>query len=350
MKRLLRLAALLGAYTWAAATAQAQAPSSAAISRYVALGDSLTAGYQSGGLRADGQRAAFPVALAAALRVPLAMPLTQDPGCPPPLGARAAATSCRRLNPGERAGDLAVPGARVEDVLGTSAATAAPAARALYSLILGPTDTQVSAALKARPDLITLWVGSNNILGPVLRGDVGAATPPAQFEASYAKLLDALRPAGARLVLLTVPDVTRVPALVPAARLFELGLGDASCKNSGAKLSAGALLGAGLAGSFAHKLSCGGPGALTPQDIRRAQELVAAYNASIHKLAAARGYAVFEVGDLLAGAEDVFTLDFSSPFGPDFSLDGVHPSSLAQAKLAGALAAFVKRTYGQALP
>ncbi len=341
MKPVFSSAGLLAALAVGLASAQ----STPTISRYVALGDSLTAGYQSGGLRADGQRAAYPTLLAKALKVPFALPLTQDPGCPPPLGARAAPTSCQRLNPGEKVSDFAVPGAQVGDVRASSAKSVTPGARPLYTLILGPDDTQVSAALKSRPDLITLWIGSNNILGPVLSGNLSAATPPAQFEASYARLLDALKPSGARVVLLTVPDVTRVPALIPGARLAELGLGDASCAGSQAKVSAATLLRGGLTATFANKLSCSGPGVLTPQEVRRAQETVNAYNTSIRRLAAGRGYAVFEVGDLLTNSRDVFTLDFSNPFGPDFSLDGVHPSSLAHAKLAAALTEFIKRTY-----
>lgn len=318
------------------------APASAqtALERYVSLGDSITAGYQSGGLRADGQARAYPVLLAKRLGVGFAAPLGRDPGCPPPLGARTGAASCARLTPGAVVSNFAVPGARVEDLLTARASTVAASARPLYSLILGPNDSQVSAALKARPQLISVWIGANNVLGAALSGDAASATPPAQFERAYAALLGALKPANARLVLLTVPDVTSVPALVPGARLAGFGLGDASCANTQNRVPITRLLGGEL------PLSCDAPYALTPSEARAVQETVAAYNASIRRLAAREGALVFDVNEVQTSANATYDPTSAAPFGPDFSLDGVHPSNSAHARLANALAAFLGRELG----
>ncbi|AFZ66333.1 SGNH/GDSL hydrolase family protein [Deinococcus peraridilitoris] len=321
----------------------AGAPPAAEPARYVSLGDSLTAGYQSAGLRADGQRRAYPVVLAQSLGLSFSPPLGQDPGCPPPLGARVSATSCQRQNPGASVTNFAVPEARVEDLARASARTVPSNARALYQLIVGEEDTQVSAALKARPQLVTLWVGANNVLGAALNGNPGAATTPQAFEQAYGSLLSALRPSGAKLVLLTVPDVTAVPALVPGTQLAAFGLGDASCRGSTSRISITRL----FTGSL--PLSCTTPEALTASETRSLQGTIAAYNDSIRRLAAREGAEVFEVSTVQLAQDATYDPGSGAPFGPDYSLDGIHPSSAAHERLARALAAFVRSRFGSDL-
>src|SRR5438874_518778 len=55
------------------------------LARYIAIGTSNSQGVQSAGNSAATQRAAWPAQLAARAGVPFALPLFQDPGCPPPL-------------------------------------------------------------------------------------------------------------------------------------------------------------------------------------------------------------------------------------------------------------------------
>src|SRR5688500_18416842 len=52
--------------------------------RYVAVGDGFTAGYQDGALHERSQRLAYPVLVAAAAGTPLALPLVGEPGVPTP--------------------------------------------------------------------------------------------------------------------------------------------------------------------------------------------------------------------------------------------------------------------------
>ncbi len=322
-------------------------PSPTGFDHYVALGDSLSAGFQSGGLTAGGQRHSFPAVLATLAGIPFGVPETHDPGCPPPYGAGLGLGICLRTHPFRLTESFGVPGALVADLLHTSQVNAEDLLKPLYGLILGPRETQVEAALRLRPRFITLWIGANDVLGPTTRGKPEQATPPTEFEASYAELLDALAASGANIILITVPDVTGIPGLIPGARLAQLGLGDGSCAGSPNRVALSTLRN----WRVGKPVSCAVPYALTPQERAAAQATVNAYNASIHKLAAERGYGVFDADTFLR--DEIFPAydpESKHPFGPDFSLDGVHPSDTGYARIARGLAAFLNARYGTSIP
>lgn len=69
-------------------------------------------------------------------------------------------------------------------------------------------DRGVPMVLKAHPDTVVLWVGVNDFL---LR------TPLPRFRAELAEILIRLQPTHARLVLLNLPDLDRLPAMHGAA-------------------------------------------------------------------------------------------------------------------------------------
>ncbi|ADV66736.1 lipolytic protein G-D-S-L family [Deinococcus maricopensis DSM 21211] len=315
------------------------------VTSYVALGDSITAGYQSTSLTAEGQRSSYAVLFGQRAGVTAHSPEGKGPGCPPPPGKTATADSCVRANPDAVVTNFAVPGAKVADLLNSSVATfqgKSASAAALYNLILGPQDTQVTAAVKAKAQFLTVWIGANDVLAATLAGTPSGATPPATFENDYRKLLDGLKPSGTIIVPFTVPDVTSVPLLVPAALAFKLGLGDASCENSVNKVNLGVA-------QQLKPMSCAddAPGVLSPAELKTATDTVEAYNSSIRKLAAERGLRVFDVNPTLHALNGAYDPTApQTPFGPNFSLDGVHPSSSAHAKFAVTLAQFFNSTFG----
>ena len=57
----------------------------AMFARYVAFGNSITAGIQSGGLSDSLQQVAYPVLLATAMGTTFHYPKLNNPGCPPPI-------------------------------------------------------------------------------------------------------------------------------------------------------------------------------------------------------------------------------------------------------------------------
>jgi hypothetical protein len=88
---------------------------------------------------------------------------------------------------------------------------------------------------------------------------------------------------------------------------------------------------------------------------------VAAYNQKIKQVADDNGWGFFDIDAALkanvGGAVPVFPdlthLNDQIPevlFGPLFSLDGVHPSTIAQRLFADSIAVITNRTYGTSLP
>src|SRR4029078_2157599 len=101
-------------------------------SRYVAIGDSLTAGFNSGGLVQDVQRNSYPALIfrqATGASAGFEQPLVTRPGLPallelrsrsPPLLApRAGSGQPANLNLQRPYNNLAVPGARIHDLVAT---------------------------------------------------------------------------------------------------------------------------------------------------------------------------------------------------------------------------------------
>ncbi|ADY27330.1 lipolytic protein G-D-S-L family (plasmid) [Deinococcus proteolyticus MRP] len=312
---------------------------------YVALGDSLTAGMQAAGLTAAGQYAAYPAVVARMTDVPFGIPATRR-GCPAPMGGGLGEGACVRVSSDLRGSNFAVPGARVQDLYQKrGVGSTDDLTRRMYGLILGPQLTQVEAALKSRPDHLTLWIGANDAMIGVTQGDPALVTPPAEFEQHYRRVLEALKPAGARTLLLTVPDVTRLPLMSPGRVLFEKGVADANCQDSENRLPLTAFL-------LGRKLSCDVPEALTPAETAQIQATVQAYNDAILRLAAEFGHDVMAVQPLMDQLDFHTALDENSlePFGPDMSADGVHLSSAAQRKLGYAVVQHVHQHWNIGLP
>ena len=326
---------------------------------YVAMGDSITAGMQSAGLTAESQDAAFPVLLGQRAGLQVAMPEVADPGCPAPMHsasdpvdpASMNSLSCTRTHPEVQSPVVAVPGARVADVYSTTDSRALRPDPLLYSsklyrLVLGPGRTQLQAALARKPKFITLWVGANDVLLPTLRGHPEQATPPSAFRTDYAHLLDALRPSGAHVIVLTVPDVTRVPALVPLGLLQLTQMVDSSCQKKEGYFGTLSV----MVATQQAPLKCTSGSFVTLTEFSQARSTVEQYNEIIAQLAAERGMTVYDVNpllDVLPGRPLIPTP--TSPFGSSFSLDGVHPSSGTHRLLAQRLAALINAQYGTAI-
>ena len=347
MKRTLAtLLLLLGAC--APAPTQGSRPDATPFTRYVAMGDSITAGFQSGGLTAESQRASYARLLGQRGGLDIPMPEVNDPGCPPPVGVQGP-KNCTLRTPGVVSPVVAVPGAKVADVLeSTDTQVKDPDPQLydadLYRVILGAGTTQIEAALARRPLFVTLWIGNNDVLLPTLRGDPSQSTPLADFRQAYATLLDRLLSGGVEhLVVMTIPDVTRVPALIPVRLLRLAGVVDQSCQGKEVYFGSAVIAGA----SREKPLSCTSPSALTAAEYAQAQQIVNGYNGVIRELAAANGVPVFDVNpvlDSLPGRPLIPTA--AAPFGRSFSLDGVHPSSFAHQRFAQRLAVFFNEEFG----
>ena len=116
--------------------------------RYVAFGNSITAGIQSAGLSDSLQQVAYPVLLARAMGTTFNYPKLNNPGCPPPItviftfpptrlgGATDAACAFRSSPNPPFLNNVAFPGADVLELLNTGyAAPQPPALNATWSAI-----------------------------------------------------------------------------------------------------------------------------------------------------------------------------------------------------------------------
>ena len=354
----------------------------AVFQRYVALGTSNSMGVQSAGIFAAGQRAAWPAQLAAHVGVSFSLPLEQDPGCGPPLLPPLAGDAalvgvfgtdlvtlvmdtCAPLQAGVTlpANNVAISGADVHDALySTIASQTNPRIATLYSRVLLPGETQVTAMLAQSPTFVSVELAANDVL-PASTGLISAMTPYADWQRDYDQVIAAVQSTGARAVLVGLPsNAANFPSVRRAREFFNqwpylLTLGISTSFNC--YLSSNYLFIPGYLLTLLSKTpttaTCADvPGAadyvLTASDMNAINARMAQMNAHIQAVAAANGYAYFSLDAVYALPKPSFNLAnvlFSNnPFGTYISLDGVHPSTAGQTLLAAAAIQAVNATYG----
>jgi hypothetical protein len=375
------------------AAALAPATPQELFARYVALGTSNSQGVVSAGINAAGQRASWPAQLAARVGTPFTQPLFADPGCSPPLlpplaadlaliaafGAFGAGgdlvsgimSTCAPLQAGivPPANNVAISGADVHDALTRTPESAMlfnTRIGTLYSRVLAPGQTQVTAMLAQSPTFVSVELAANDVL-PASTGRIAAMTPFATWQADYDQVIAAVRSTGAHAVLVGLPNnAAQFPSIRRAREFFNewpdmLALGVSvsfSCYFSSNYIFVpGYVL--TLVSKAPTTATCADvPGAadyvLTPGDITAINARMAQINGHIQARATENGYAYFALSalyDLPKINFDMYSVLFSSqPFGPNISLDGVHPSARGQAILADAAVRAINTRYGYVIP
>ncbi|MDE3127037.1 MAG: SGNH/GDSL hydrolase family protein [Gemmatimonadota bacterium] len=360
---------------------------------YVALGNSISAGYQSGGIDDSTQQRSFPSLLAQQFGTPFTYPSLKNPGCPPPIanfqtGARvtppgyppSTGGSCFLRNAWsvtDVLNNVAVPGAVVAD----PSSPQGVAANALTTFILGGM-TQVQRALVAKPTFVTVEIGNNDVLGPAITGQPGGATPLASFQSSYDQMVSQLL-AGApnvKGVLIGVVQVSAAPVLFPAAALasplFVGGLSQAvgapvtvhpdclTAPGNGSLISMYIIpyLQGMKAQGLPPTIVCvknDVPGMgdyliLDQAEQATVYNLINSYNTYIQQKAAAIGFAYWDPNAALLALNSVpgainrppNLASATNPFGTAFSLDGIHPSSSTDVVIANSLIDVINAKYG----
>lgn len=362
--------------------------------RYVALGNSITAGFQSSGINDSTQRRAYPALLARQMNTAYVYPSLAGRGCPPPVAdfttqARVGATlgatasTCDLRDPASTRAPLnnvAVPGATSADPNSANG----PASNPLTFLILGG-KSQVDRALEARPTFVTVGIVGNDILSAagsgvlVTTGGQPTFTPPTVFAQNYAAIVNRLRDAQVRGgVLQANVDVLNSPLFIASiitqnaqlVQVLSALLGTRltihpSCAGSRALLAV-ELLNRIRSGEHPPIVACAKnavPGTpvgdvfvLDEEEQATVSTALTQYNAYIRAKADSLGWAYYDINptlrELRGNGNIALVPDLTSrgaPFGPFMSLDPVHPGNLAHQRIANDLIAIINQKYGTTL-
>ncbi|HEX7185496.1 MAG TPA: SGNH/GDSL hydrolase family protein [Thermoanaerobaculia bacterium] len=388
MFRLKALASVLALALLLPAAAFAQADTgSADFSRYVAIGDSLTAGFMSGGLVETAQRNSYPALIyrqATGQTSGFEQPLVTAPGIPALL--QLTSLSPLVIAPGGGRGNpanlnlqrpynnLAVPGARVHNTVTTVTDNGG-----LHDLILRGLGTAVQQAVALRPTFVTIWIGNNDVLAAATSGRViegVTLTPVASFEADFRAIAAAIAATGADMAFANIPDVTSIPFVTTIQRVVVnpatnqpvivngntvpligpnglLGPNDRVLLTATAELQQGRGIPAQLGGSG---LPLSDAVVLDANEIATINARVQAYNTIIRAVAAERSAAFVDANALLrtlaTSGISVGGVTFTSAFltGGIFSYDGVHPTAFGYAFLANAFIDAINDQFDAEIP
>jgi lysophospholipase L1-like esterase len=367
---------------------------------YVSLGNSITAGYQSGGINDSTQMQSYAVLFAHAVNTGFRVPLLNKPGCPPPVDnfltqhrvGGGSDVTCALRNPATTPGALnnvAVPGATSLSPIAAIPGPDTLVENALTTFILGG-ETQVQRAAEAQPTFVSAWIGNNDVLNASLTGILPATpgisngvTSIGAFTTNYKNVVKALRaiPSIKGGVLIGVVNTANVPLLFRAALLNEPTIKAAfdavagtttvldplTCSLATTSLINFQLAAAIRAGTHPPQIECeallppfaplGNVYVLDAAEQAAVTDTVNAYNALIAAEADTLGFAYFDPNpELVALKTSHDVLPFpnlaapSAAFGDFFSLDGVHPAAAAHVRIANDIIDVVNAKYGTSIP
>jgi len=380
--------------------------------RYVAMGNSITSGIQSGGINDSLQLAAYPVLLASqmGLTTPTRtsswtsewnVPLMNGPGCPPPytdiwtqarLGGGDATTCLFRSTPIPTfVNNVAFAGATALEQTTYYDPGIVPANTDVYKTFLLGGRTPFEVVKDMQATFVTVWSGSTDIDDALTDtdnpGDPSLYPDVPTFTSWYTALMDSLNTLESLQggVLIGAVNVTSAPYVSPGGAYFLASQQpplnafltvDANCLATvpipGTTQSAPVLIpfhygapimGAAAAG-FPQTLDCSVDEVISANEASEMIITVAGYNAAIEEAAVARDWAYWDPNVLL---NDLQQQDPSSillfpafspldpqhatePFGWALSLDGLHPSDSAHVLITEALVDVINTKYTAGIP
>jgi hypothetical protein len=222
-----------------APTPQSPKSGTADFTRFVTIGNSITAGYESSALFQDAQVWAYGNQIAKLVNTNFAMPLISDPGLGGQLVLHQISPSPEIISlPSSGVplnllyqapyNNLGIPGAMVYDVLNAKDSLTCFSnvfggkPNPFFNLILRGIGTQFHQASLLHPTFVTCWIGNNDVLGYATSGGVSPSspTPAATFGALYSVLADSLASLGAKVVVANIPDVTTIPFFTTIGPMF----------------------------------------------------------------------------------------------------------------------------------
>ncbi|HEX4807648.1 MAG TPA: SGNH/GDSL hydrolase family protein [Bryobacteraceae bacterium] len=361
------------------AAPQAQSKKTADFSRFVVMGDSLSAGVENFSLLDSQQPHGYGSLIADQAHAWLPLPLVPYPGAPnvlqltsfgpPPVIQPAPGTLLfPRDNPLQQPFNISVPGITLADSL-TMVPTLNPNAPPVQqwativlgfpSLLLGQAPTQLQTAVALRPTTIIEWLGNNDALVPALVGQLAGLTPIDQFTTNYDTVLKTLSSTGATVVTANIPDITEVPYFTSAQSIANqagvpvsvvtgaLGIGSGDYVRLSGLSTADAILSGTAKGPL--PVDCPSPLAalttspipcvLTAADATTLRTAITSYNNAIASESAKYGALMVDIHTLVdqisTNGYNIGTTTLTTNFlGGLFSLDGIHPTNTGYAIIA----------------
>nr|WP_121269457.1 SGNH/GDSL hydrolase family protein [Pedobacter schmidteae] len=377
--------------------------------RYIALGNSLTAGFSDGGLYLEGQKNSYPEMIAAQMKavgggsfstpffpadkfngsgylkltaltngVPTIVPETSNLAIRGQVGGNNLYT--------RYTGDIenfGVPGIKLIHANIAGYGTLNNYFERLLTDATVGTTTYMAFAT-ARPwTFFSCWLGNNDILSYASAGAAAdAPTPKATFSGAYTAVIAKLVSTGAKGVVATIPDVTttayfRTVTLKTLLATINASPGGAGVKDIYIQPGTGAPRAATAEDLFTLSLSSAGvmgkpngvgiPYGLDPRnpveskyvldkaEVVVVNDYIASYNTSIKSVANANNLAVMDAYTMLneyAGGKSANGIPVSAAFiqGNMFSLDGIHLTPLGYAITANAFIKAINDKYGSSIP
>lgn len=202
-------------------------------SSYVALGNSLTAGFMNGELYKTGQMNSYPSILATKFETvgggDFKQPLMKDElgfGNKQVLGFRTDCKDSTQMMPVPADGspspenaspigdqgpfnNMGVPGAKAFHLIAVAYGQANP----YFGRFMSDGNTTILAdAMANNPTFFTLWIGSNDVLTYAMEGgEADSITSPAMFAGVMQQILQTLTANGAKGAVANIPDISSLP-------------------------------------------------------------------------------------------------------------------------------------------
>ncbi len=200
-------------------------------SRFVTIGNSLTAGYQSSALFESSQMYSIGNLIAQQTGTDFVQPIITDPG----IGGQLKIVSLDPFvttqvqdqgtftNPDypKPYNNLGIPGIVLADITQTSTQNSYSHSP-FIDLVLRGMGTQLEQALSLNPTMVTFWLGNNDVLGFATSGGASPSAPtdPNTFGFIYRQVTDALAASGTKVVVANIPDVTSIPFFTTVGPMF----------------------------------------------------------------------------------------------------------------------------------
>ena len=406
-KSILRIAAALVLTAAVALPGFAAARGTADFTRFVAIGDSFGAGFESASLNVNHQPFSWPAVIARQAGAPdFQQPLVSFPGIgpelqlvnvvsyPPVITPAAGLGSPINLNLPRPYNNLSIPGATVEDVITlTGKEQPTNTAKTFAQFILRGFGTEVQQAVAQQPTFIAIWIGGNNALGAVLNGSTKFLDTTANFTAAYNSMLDqlvagapnagmivgtlpthvAVAPYATAVAPVIINPATRQPVLVggnPVPYIYTKADGSVAQLPPGSfvLLGASTLLGQGYGippqlaqiPPFNQLPKAGTPlpdeAVLTPDETAAIETRIGEFNQVITSAAAARNIPVADISGLfdrvLNRREFVGPFNLTGDFitGGFFNLDGFHLTDIGYTLFADEYIKTINAAYGTKIP